>query len=75
MLKLIGFFTSLFLIGLIFLQIPEENAGLASFASKSNILGSPSSSQRFLNRLTGIAILIYLTIAVLLNLENIKLKI
>jgi hypothetical protein len=48
MLKLIGVFTSLFLITIIFLRIPQENVGLASFAAKSNLLGSPRSAQRFL---------------------------
>ena len=71
MLKLIGVFTSLFLIVIIFLRIPEENVGLASFASKSNLLGSPGSAQRFLNRLTGIGIFVYLILAIVLNLDNI----
>ena len=70
MLKLIGAFISLFLIVIIFLRIPQENVGLASFATKSNLLGSPSSAQRFLNILTGIGILIYLGIATGLNLLN-----
>jgi preprotein translocase subunit SecG len=70
MLKLIGAFISLFLIVIIFLRIPQENVGLASFATKSNLLGSPSSAQRFLNILTGIGILVYLGIAIQLNLLN-----
>lgn len=70
MLKLISIFISLFLIIIIFLRIPQENTGLASFATKSNILGSPSSAQRFLNILTAIAILAYLTIAIQINLLN-----
>lgn len=70
MLKLIGAFISLFLIIIIFLRIPQENTGLASFATKSNILGSPSSAQRFLNILTAIAIVAYLTIAIQINLLN-----
>ena len=68
MLKLIGAFISLFLIIIIFLRIPQESVGLASFATKSNILGSPSSAQRFLNILTGIGILVYFGIAIKLNL-------
>ena len=67
MLKFIGSFINIFLILIIFLQIPQKNAGLASFANKTNILGSPSSSQRFLNMLTGLAILIYFVIAFTLN--------
>ncbi len=70
MLKLIGVFTSLFLITIIFLRIPQENVGLASFAAKSNLLGSPRSAQRFLNILTGVGILMYLVIAIQLNLSN-----
>ena len=70
MLKIIGIFISLFLIVIIFLRIPQENVGLASFATKSNLLGSPSSAQRFLNILTAIGILFYLGIAIQLNLLN-----
>ena len=71
MLQLIGNFVSLFLIVIIFLRMPQENVGLASFATKSNLLGSPSSAQRFLNILTGFGILIYFGIAIQLNLLNI----
>jgi preprotein translocase subunit SecG len=70
MLKLFGFLTSLFLIVIIFLRIPQENMGLASFATKSDLLGSPSSAQRSLNILTGIGILIYFAIAIQMNLIN-----
>ena len=70
MLKLLGFLVSLFLIGIIFLRIPQENAGLASFATKSDLLGSPSSAQRFLNILTGFGILIYFGLAIQLNLAT-----
>jgi preprotein translocase subunit SecG len=70
MLKLIGALISFFLIFIIFLRIPQENVGLASFATKSNLLGSPSSAQRFLNILTGVGILVYFGIAIQLNLLN-----
>jgi preprotein translocase subunit SecG len=70
MLKPFGFLISLFLIVIIFLRIPQENVGLASFATKSDILGSPSSAQRSLNILTAFGILIYFGIAVGLNLTN-----
>ena len=70
MLKLFGFLTSLFLIVIIFLRIPQENMGLASFATKSDLLGSPSSAQRSLNILTGIGIPIYFAIAIQMNLIN-----
>jgi preprotein translocase subunit SecG len=70
MLKLLGFIISIFLIVIIFLRIPQENAGLASFATKSDLLGSPSSAQRFLNILTGFGILIYFGLAIQLNLAT-----
>ena len=70
MLQPIGNFVSLFLIVIIFLRMPQENVGLASFATKSNLLGSPSSAQRFLNILTAFGILIYFGIAIQLNLLN-----
>ncbi len=70
MLKLVGILISLFLIIIIFLRLPQENSGLASFATKSNLLGSPSSAQRFLNILTIIGIISYFVIAVQLNLLN-----
>lgn len=68
MLKLIGLFTSIALILIIFLRIPDENVGLSSFATKSSLLGSPRSAQRFLNILTGVGIFVYLGIAFQLNL-------
>jgi preprotein translocase subunit SecG len=67
MLKLFGFLISIFLIVIIFLKIPQENVGLASFATKTDLLGSPSSAQRSLNIFTGFGILIYFAIAVQLN--------
>ena len=71
MLKLIGFIISVFLIVIIFLRMPQENVGLSSFATKSDLLGSPSSAQRSLNILTTFGILIYFGIAVQLNLINV----
>lgn len=70
MLKPFGFIVSIFLIVIIFLRVPQENAGLASFATKSDLLGSPSSAQRSLNILTAFGISIYFGIAILLNLTN-----
>lgn len=67
MLKLFGFLISIFLIVIIFLKIPQENVGLASFATKTDLLGSPSSAQRSLNIFTGFGILVYFVIAVQLN--------
>jgi preprotein translocase subunit SecG len=70
MLKQFGFITSLFLIVIIFVRMPQETSGLSSFATKSDLLGSPSSAQRFLNILTVIGIVVYLGIAFQLNLSN-----
>lgn len=70
MLKIFGFIVSVFLIIIIFLRIPQENVGLASFATKSDLLGSPSSAQRSLNIFTGFGILIYFAIAIQLNFLN-----
>ncbi len=69
MLKVFSFVISFILIAIILLKIPQENVGLASFATKSDILGSPSSAQRSLNILTGISILFYLGTAICLNLQ------
>ena len=69
MLKLIWLLLSIFLVLLIFLRTPQNN-GLASFATKSNLLGSPSSAERFLNNLTAFGIFIYFAIAVKLNLSS-----
>lgn len=67
MLKPIGFIISILLIIIIFLRMPQENVGLSSFATKSDLLGSPSSAERSLNILTAIGIFIYVAIAVQLN--------
>lgn len=70
MLKILGLIVSILLIGIIFLRIPQENVGLASFATKTDLLGSPSSAQRSLNIFTGVGILVYFGIAIQLNLLN-----
>lgn len=67
MLKIIWGLMSLFLILIIFLRMPQENIGLSSFANKSDIFGSPSSTQRTLNYITGISVLTYLLLAFYLN--------
>nr|YP_010516935.1 preprotein-translocase subunit g [Haslea provincialis]UXN44717.1 preprotein-translocase subunit g [Haslea provincialis] len=67
MLKVIGFIISILLIIIIFLRTPQENVGLSSFATKSDLLGSPSSAERSLNILTAFGILVYLVIALQLN--------
>lgn len=70
MLKILAFIVNIFLIAIIFVKVPKENMGLASFATKSDLLGSPASAQRFLNIGTAIGILIYFIIALQLNLPN-----
>ena len=70
MLKLIGVIVSILLIIVIFLRTPQENVGLSSFATKSDILGSPSSAERFLNVLTVFGILVYFGIALTFNLTS-----
>ena len=71
MLNIIWILLSLFLIALIFLRAPQ-NSGLASFATKSNLLGSPSSAERTLNNLMVIAITLYLLIAIQLNFNQLN---
>lgn len=62
---------SIFLVFIIFLRSPQ-NGGLASFATKSNLLGSPSSAEKFLNNLTAALILLYLIIAIQFNFNNLS---
>ena len=71
MLKSIGFIISICLIIIIFLRMPQESLGLSSLATKTDLLGSPSSAERSLNILTAFGILIYFGIAIKLNLSNI----
>jgi preprotein translocase subunit SecG len=69
MLRLFLFAISIFLITIIFLRVPQESVGLGSFATKSSLLGSPSSAQKFLNILTTVGILLYILLAVSYNLS------
>jgi protein translocase SecG subunit len=69
MLKFIWLVISISLIILIFLRTPQ-NQGLANFSIKSNLLGSPSSAEQILNRLTVILMLVYFLFAIFLNLIN-----
>ena len=66
MLKIIWVLLSIILIGLIFLRIPQYQ-GLASFSTKSNLLGSPSSAEQFLNNLTIFLMISYFLFAIFLN--------
>nr|YP_009308881.1 preprotein-translocase subunit g [Toxarium undulatum]YP_009308955.1 preprotein-translocase subunit g [Toxarium undulatum]AOS86624.1 preprotein-translocase subunit g [Toxarium undulatum]AOS86698.1 preprotein-translocase subunit g [Toxarium undulatum] len=58
MLKEMYFGLSIFLIILIVLR-PPKTLGLKSITSKTNLLGSPSSSEKILNNLTFILISLY----------------
>ena len=69
MLKFIWLVISTILIILIFLRTPQ-NQGLASFSTKSNLLGSPSSAEQFLNNLTIILMIGYFSFAVFLNFSS-----
>jgi protein translocase SecG subunit len=69
MLKFIWLVVSIILIILIFLRTPQ-NQGLASFSTKSNLLGSPSSAEQFLNNLTIILMFVYFLFAIFFNLIN-----
>lgn len=54
------------MIFIIYLRVPR-NQGLTSFATKSDLLGSPNSTEKFLNNFTLILIISYYLIAVKLN--------
>ena len=69
MLNLLWIILSIFLIVIIFLRAPQNN-GLVSFATKSNLLGSPSSAEKFLNNLTWLLIIIYFILAVKFNFSG-----
>jgi protein translocase SecG subunit len=66
MLKFLWLIGNIFLIALILIRTPN-NAGLENFATKSNLLGSPNSAEKFLNQLTWILIINYFILAVKLN--------
>ena len=70
MLELFAIIDSILLIVIIFLRVPRTSVGIASFANKSNLLGSPRSAERFLNLLTALGILVYFGIALKLNLTT-----
>jgi protein translocase SecG subunit len=66
MLKFIWLIINVLLILLILIRIPN-NAGLTSFATKSNFLGSPTSVEKFLNNFIWFFILCYFLLAIKLN--------
>ena len=69
-LKIIWLLLSFFLIFIIYLRVPK-NQVLTSFATKSDLLGSPNSTEKFLNNFTLISIIGYYLIAVKLNQMNV----
>ena len=69
MLKVLWLLLNIFLILIIFVRVPN-NSGLSSFATKSNLLGSPNSAEKTLNKLTWGLILGYFVLAVKFNLES-----
>ena len=70
MIKFGVFLISVFLIVIIFLRVPQESVGLGSFATKSDILGSPSSAEKSLNIFTALGILVYLGLAIQINFAS-----
>lgn len=71
-LTIFGSIVSIFLIAIILFRIPQKDVGLASFANKTDLLGSPSSAERSLNIVTITGIFLYLAIAFKLNLLYIE---
>ena len=67
MLKILWIILSLFLILFIFLRMPKDTVGLSSFATKTTLLGSSSSSEQFLNYLIGLSTIAYLFLTFTLN--------
>ena len=67
MLKLIWFLVNVFLVSIIFIRTPNAG-GLANFNTKTNLLGSPNSAEKFLNRLTWGLIFAYFAFAISFNL-------
>ena len=67
MLKLVWVILNIALISIIFIRTPN-NEGLASLTTKTNLLGSPNSAEKFLNRLTWGLIISYFFLAVKFNL-------
>lgn len=70
LLKLVWIVLSVFLIFIIFSRVPR-NQGLTSFATKSDLFGSPNSTEAFLNNVTFMLIIFYYLIAVQLNAINV----
>lgn len=70
MIKLYAFVISVFLIVIIFFRLPRESVGLGSFATQSDLLGSPRSAQKLLNIFTAFGVFGYVLSAIQLNFSN-----
>jgi|TARA_B110000967_G_scaffold1698_1_gene1765 protein translocase SecG subunit len=68
MLKIIWIGSSLFLILLIIIQIPN-NTGLESLAGQSNFFGSPNTTNKIIKLISALFILIYIFLACKYNLQ------
>ena len=68
MLKFIWLIVNILLIIIIFIRIPN-NSGLSSFAIKSDLLGSPNSAEKTLNKIIWSLIISYFILAVKFNLS------
>ena len=69
MIKFIWLLLSLILIILILTRTPK-NSGLESFATKSNLLGSPNSAEKLLNQFTWFLIASYFIFGIAFNFTN-----
>jgi len=68
MLKIFWLLICVSLILLIVIRVPN-NSGLDNFASKTDLLGSPGSAEKFLNNLTWLLIGLYALLAIKFNLS------
>jgi protein translocase SecG subunit len=69
MIKFIWILLSITLIILILTRTPK-NSGLESFATKSNLLGSPNSAEKLLNKFTWVLIASYFGFGIAFNFAN-----
>lgn len=67
MLKLIWLILSIFIILLVLIRIPSSQ-GLTNFSINNNLIGSSTSTERFLNQLTWAFIIIYFLLAIKFNI-------
>lgn len=67
MLKVIWLILSLFLIFLVLIRLPNSG-GLSNFSINTNLIGSSNSTERFLNQLTWLFIILYFLLAIKFNI-------